>query len=245
MKTENESYRPKDRDLEWSGCYNVRDLGGLPAMPGKRTRRKAFVRSDVLGRLTSEGKRTMIDYGIRTVIDLRFPEEFKRYPAVSFADVSERDLPDYYNIPFGKDDPQFWNDIHTLGDPSRYYGLWIERYRNDVATILRTMLESRPGGIVFHCHSGKDRTGMLAALLLCVAGVSRDNVIEDYIRTNERLKPLYEAKLMNPSSHRATRDRIASMLEYLDTKLGGIRAYLQDAGIDRRELIELERRFVA
>ena len=84
MKTENESYRPKDRDLEWSGCYNVRDLGGLPAMPGKRTRRKAFVRSDVLGRLTSEGKRTMIDYGIRTFDFLKSSSVIRPYRLPTF-----------------------------------------------------------------------------------------------------------------------------------------------------------------
>jgi protein-tyrosine phosphatase len=150
------------RDLDWPDCYNVRDLGGLPTIRGETTRVKKFVRSDVLGRLTSEGKNMVVDYEIRSVIDLRFPEEFDLFRAVSFDNVSVNEIPAYYNIPFGKDDSQFWNKVYELEDPSTYYGIWIETYQKDVATIVRTVLESQPGGVVFHCHSGKDRTGISA-----------------------------------------------------------------------------------
>ena len=62
-------------NLLWDACYNVRDLGGLPTTGGRRTRSHALIRSDILARLASAGKQALIDYGVATVIDLRWPGE--------------------------------------------------------------------------------------------------------------------------------------------------------------------------
>ena len=73
-----------ERHLDWEGCFNVRDLGGLPAADGRRTRPGAIIRADLLGRLTSKGRRQMLAYGVRTIIDLRSPRDLAGAPPVAF-----------------------------------------------------------------------------------------------------------------------------------------------------------------
>ena len=67
--------QPTQRQLAWEACYNARDLGGLPTVDGGYTRWQAVIRTDLLSRLTAQGKRALLDYGVRTIIDLRGPKE--------------------------------------------------------------------------------------------------------------------------------------------------------------------------
>ena len=71
---------PGIRQLEWEGCLNVRDLGGYPAANGRETRWGAVVRSDNLSPLTDAGREALRDHGIRSIIDLRMPEEAEQLP---------------------------------------------------------------------------------------------------------------------------------------------------------------------
>jgi protein-tyrosine phosphatase len=71
-----------NRHLTWQHCYNTRDLGGLPTRDGKETRWQAVIRSDILNRLTDEGLRALLDCGVKTVIDLRSPQEAAKEPSL-------------------------------------------------------------------------------------------------------------------------------------------------------------------
>lgn len=227
-------------DLEWPQCYNTRDLGGLPTVESKTTRYHSFVRSDVLSRLTSEGKKMMVDYGIKTIIDLRFAFELKENPAVAFNDSDGYIPPTYVNIPFGEIRQDGDDRIHWLEN----YGIWIEMFADSVKCIMKGILESAEG-IIFHCHSGKDRTGMLSALLLTLAGVPDDLVVADYARTRIRLKPLYDEGVMKPKGTYVPEEQIWIMLSYINEKRGGIKTYLQDIGLKDAEITELKRRLVS
>ncbi|MCB0032783.1 MAG: tyrosine-protein phosphatase [Anaerolineales bacterium] len=72
--------------LEWEGCYNVRDLGGLPLQAGGVTKSGRIIRADLLGRLTEAGKAAALAYGVRTVMDLRPPDEAAEEPSAVFAE---------------------------------------------------------------------------------------------------------------------------------------------------------------
>ena len=231
-----------NRDLYWPECYNARDLGGLPTLDGKITIRRSLIRSDVLNRLTEEGKQRLIEYGVKTIVDLRYPHEFDSNPAVSFFDNKENHNPEYYNVPLGRDDPEIWETINRFEDPSSYYGFWLDSFPDAVCQIMRIILGSKPGGVVFHCHAGKDRTGMIAALLLGLAGVSRDLIIADYTYTNVRLRPFFETNPMR--GHWATEKRIASMLDYIESYVGGAEEYLEFSGLGKEELTILRNRLV-
>ena len=108
---------------------------------------------------------------------------------------------------------------------------------------MRTFLSVQSGGIVFHCHSGKDRTGIVAALLLSLADVPRQLIIDDYVETDKRLKPLYEAKLMQEGSTHATPDRMESMLDYLESA-GGVVNYLRRTGLSHSEITKITMRLL-
>ena len=86
-------------NLLWGDCYNVRDLGGLPTIDGRRTRSHALIRSDILARLTSTGKQALLDYGISTVIDLRWPDEVAEEPSAFAVGTPQPGEPAYRILP--------------------------------------------------------------------------------------------------------------------------------------------------
>ena len=110
----------KSRHLDWDGCFNARDLGGLPTGDARVTRWGAVVRSDHLDELTPEGWRAVKAYGIRTVVDLRNDDERTawRPPPEGIESV---------HVPFDDiDDAEFWAEWKSgwqFGTPL-YYGAW-------------------------------------------------------------------------------------------------------------------------
>src|SRR6185503_13533866 len=82
-----------DRQLDWDGCFNVRDLGGLPTTDGRVTRRGAVVRSDNVNRLTAVGWSQLQAYGVRTIIDLRDADERGPDAAPRPVDLTTVELP--------------------------------------------------------------------------------------------------------------------------------------------------------
>ncbi len=88
-----------ERRLRWDACWNVRDLGGLPTADGGLTRLGALVRADRLSRLTGAGVRAVVEYGVRTVVDLQFPDETARTPH-PFRDAAQAERGvQYVNVP--------------------------------------------------------------------------------------------------------------------------------------------------
>jgi protein-tyrosine phosphatase len=174
------------RDLDWEGCRNVRDLGGLPAAGGARTRPRALVRADSLERLTARGWAALEAHGVRTVIDLRNDDEVgaddaPRPPAVATI-----------HFPLdGMEDTEFWDVwMHRpeFGTP-HYYGPWLERFPDRARAVLSAIAGAQPGGVAIHCVGGKDRTGLVTMLVLAVAGVPAEDAAGDYALSLERLGP--------------------------------------------------------
>jgi protein-tyrosine phosphatase len=178
------------RDLDWDGCYNVRDLGGIPVAGGRRTRWGAIVRADSLHKLTADGWSGLVDHGVRTVIDLR--NDFERVSDVAARPAEVVTVP----IPLdGMEDREFWDPIVAgpqFGTPIYYRG-HLERMPERSAAVLRAIARARPGGVAFHCVGGRDRTGQITILLLALAGVSPDEIVADYERSDERLVPMWAA----------------------------------------------------
>jgi len=178
------------RDLNWDGCYNVRDLGGIPTVAGGSTRWGAAVRADSLHKLSDEGWAAVMDHGVRTVVDLR--NDFERVADVAKrpAELTTIDLP-----LDGIEDREFWDPIVSgpQFDTPIYYRPHLERMPGRSAAVLRAIARAEPGGVAFHCIGGRDRTGQITVLLLALAGVSTDAIVADYEVSDERLPPLWEA----------------------------------------------------
>ena len=178
------------RDLDWEGCYNVRDLGGIPLAGGRETRWRAAVRADSLHKLTDDGWAALVDHGVRTVIDLRNDYEHVPDIAARPPEVTTVQLP-----LDGIEDREFWDPIVSgpqFGTPIYYRG-HLERMPDRSAAVLRTIARAGPGGVAFHCVGGRDRTGQITILLLALAGASADQIVADYERSDERLAPMWAA----------------------------------------------------
>ena len=169
--------QPRSRDLIWDGCLNVRDLGGLPLAGGGETPYGAIVRSDSVSQLSEAGWRALVDYGIRTVLDLRGDHEREDDPPA--------ELPvEVVHVPFLEASEAEWDEIAeeleranaaTRDDAIAtrdVYLIFLERFRDNVASSLQALADAPAGGVVVHCVGGKDRTGLLVAFLLHLAGVA-------------------------------------------------------------------------
>jgi protein-tyrosine phosphatase len=234
------------RHLTWPQCYNTQDLGGLPTGDGNETRWQAVVRSDTLSRLTAEGRRALLGYGVRTIIDLRSPQEVAREPSVLTG--SDHD-PAYANLPLEKRHPHVSALIERAETRGEVYCILLDHYPDAVAAIMRAIVEAQRGGIVIHCHSGKDRTGIISALLLGLVDVPAEIVASDYAESQVRLLPLYEKRVIEVGDEEsfwlrptATEETMYMMLDHVDTRYGGAEKYLWASGLSSKEMEQLRNR---
>jgi protein-tyrosine phosphatase len=181
---------PAARHLDWEGCFNARDLGGLPAGNGSVTRMGAVVRADCPDGLTAAGWSALCDYGVRTVIDLRNEDE-RGLDRSAWPPGLET-----VRLPLDAlDDSEFWDDwAHgpEFATPL-YYGSHLERFPERSAQVLEAIAQAEPGCVLVHCASGRDRTGQISMLLLALAGVAPDDIAADYALSAERLSWRYES----------------------------------------------------
>jgi len=237
------------RDLTWDGCLNVRDLGGHPTGDGGETRFGSLVRADSVGRLSESGWQALVAYGIRTVIDLRGDHEREDDPP--------GELPvDVRHVPFMEASEAEWEEIAEqlekldelpVADATRdAYLIFLERFKPNVGAAIRTVAEAPEGGVVVHCVGGKDRTGLLTALLLHVAGVPEAEIAADYALSEERLRPRHDAWL-EAAETEAERKRleritqtppqvITGVFDKLERRYGSVDAYLHSAGVGEEDL---------
>ncbi|NMO56116.1 tyrosine-protein phosphatase [Actinoplanes sp. TBRC 11911] len=216
-----------ERHLEWAGCRNVRDLGGLPLTGGGATRWRSVVRADSLDRLTPAGWNSLSAYGVRTVVDLR--EDDERSPDIARpAGITVVHAPVDDNA-----DTAFWyrvTDDDIDGTPL-YYRPFLERKADRCAAAVRAVARAGAGAVVIHCGIGRDRTGLIALLLLALAGVTPAAIIEDYALSGERLRRHFERDDDPVAERLAARGTtIAAALHALLSEVD-VAACLRDAGL--------------
>jgi protein-tyrosine phosphatase len=233
------------RHLDWNGCFNARDLGGLRTAGGHVLRRGAVVRADALDELDAGAWAALRALGIRTVIDLRNDDE-RGSVATPPAGLATLHLP-LDNI----EDRSFWDEWSSgwqFGTPL-YYGPHIARFPERSAGVIAAIARAAPGGVVFHCGIGRDRTGLVAMLLLSVLGVSPEDIAEDHVLSGARLGPLF-AKRGEPDqgpiieaflTGRGTSARqiIVETLASFDRE-----RWMREGGIDETDLEALRRRLL-
>lgn len=238
---------PQQRQLAWDGCGNVRDLGGLPSADGSVTRWSSLIRADFLNKLSDAGRQALLDYGVRTIIDLRAAHEAQADPSVFAAPTAHPSMPAYLNLPIEYYYPHVSALISKAASRADVYCIILDQYPDAVAAIMRAIASAQPGGVVIHCHAGNDRTGIVAALLLRLAGVPADAIAEDYAAS--QLRP---ASRDEPPESAAADDfwcrptvtvaMMHTLLTQLAVRHGGVRAYLAAAGISDAETERLRGR---
>ncbi len=239
----------RQRTLDWEGCHNVRELGDLPTRAGGWTRRGSLIRSDLLGRLSARGKRQLLDYGVRTIVDLRTGEEIAKDPPAVFEPPAR--APRYLPLAAEEFSDEAWALMKQAETRAELYILSLDYGGRSQARILRAIAGADAGPLVFHCHSGKDRTGITAALLLDLAGVRREAIAADYAETQKRLWPSYQQWLAETGKKEASSrwyipitepETMLETLAHLDRQYGGTEAYLRGTGLNSPDLEKLRAR---
>ena len=241
----------RSRDLLWDGLLNVRDLGGHPTEDGDETRYDSIIRADSVRQLSDQGWTALVDYGVKTIIDLRANEELEADPPA--------ELPvEVLHIPFFETHTSEWKEIEAeLESAARaapdvptatreVYLIFLEHFGRNVATAIRAVADAPEGGVVIHCAGGKDRTGLLTALLLHVAGVGIEEIAADYALSEERLRPRHEQWFAEAESdeelermQRMAQTPAASIegvFAELERRHGSVEGYLRDTGLTDAEL---------
>jgi protein-tyrosine phosphatase len=229
------------RELSWDGCVNARDLGGLGQVrPG------AVVRMEQPRRLTGAGWAAVWAYGVRTFVDLRDPDEYEPELAPRPAGITTVRLPlDPVGTPFY----EHWTKIDNLASPLYFPAMLAEHPERLVAAV-RAIANAAPGCVVFHCAAGKDRTGLLALVLLALAGAAPEEIIADYLLSYDRMKQRYDEI--------GVRDQLTAVNELLASRDTTIEAsltstiasltmpdYLLENGLSGTELAALRTRLTA
>ncbi|MEV4350347.1 tyrosine-protein phosphatase [Actinoplanes sp. NPDC049596] len=220
-----------ERHLDWAGCLNVRDLGGLSTREGRVTRRGAVVRADSLDRLTPRGWADLQAYGVRTVVDLRESDE-RSATVARPAGIAVVHVPLDDNA-----DTDFWYrciDDETDGTPL-YYRPFLDRKADRCAQALAAVARAEPGGVVVHCGIGRDRTGLISLLLLTLAGVEPAAIAADYALSGDRLRRHFDRDDPVVERLAARGTTIAEVVHKLLTELD-IEQRLTAAGLTGEEL---------
>ena len=238
---------PRNKNLAWDGLLNARDLGGHPTEDGGETRWGSIVRTGSVRQLSNEGWQAVVDYGVRTVVDLRSEEELAADPPA--------ELPvDAVHVPFFGDRPDVFEEVEqaSVGAANHaeatreVYLIFLEHFRANVAAAIRAVGQAPAGGVVVHCHGGKDRTGLVTAFLLRLAGVPIDEIATDYALSEQRLRTRHEqwfataadeAELARLHRIAATpRSSMVEVLEELERRYGSIEGYLRAGGATDEDL---------
>lgn len=215
------------RILNWEGCNNVRDLGGLRTSNGRLTRPGAIVRSDTPARLTAAGWSALYDHGIRTIITLRthgMTENELDFTS-PYSDIAtvQAAIEDVTDLEFREK----WASSELWCTPL-YYKDALQRWPERHAAVISGIAGAQPGGVLFHCARGVDRTGIISLLVLTLVGVPLDEVIADYELS---LDPGRDELLAR--EHSSVRDTFLNALDGLDIenylRMGGATQYDLDA----------------
>jgi protein-tyrosine phosphatase len=240
------------RLLDWEGGLNARDLGGYATEDGRETRWGAVVRSAALATLTEAGRAALADYGVRAIVDLRLPDELADHPN-PFAEPGDHGIA-YTNVSFIDPAAAPPNAVTTLAED---YLQMLDRYRHGVAEAMAAIARAPDGAVVIHCAAGKDRTGLISALLLGLVDVPAETIAADYAMTAELLRPREQEWLAAyPPEERAEREAMIAryaptaevmlaVLAGLTERYGGVEPYLLEAGVSRADLERLRERMLA
>jgi len=248
----------KLRRLPLEGLYNARELGGFPTADGGVTAYGVFIRSELPRKLTRGDMDYLKSYGVTHSVDLRGDMEVSRLPSM----LRDVDWARYSHVPMftdqaayasqEKDGPQ--NPNKHMRPPATAFIEWgqlyiemIEKFKDWTRRVL-DIAANESGIMLYHCTTGKDRTGMLTALLLSIAGVSQNDIIADYCVSQVYMRPVYlelmelmpplndeNGKPIHPTIdspfNQTAPENMRKLLDHLNSTYGSVINYILSCGV--------------
>jgi protein-tyrosine phosphatase len=174
----------QNRYIPLEGTLYLRELGGYTTSSGRKTRYQRLLCSDNLAELSLASQHQLVEYGVGTVIDLRVGWEIEKYPN----EFATNELVSYHNLPLYNE--QLIAHLNEPASLAHLNHLVLELYQPQLAAIFKAVAHSNPAKVlVIHCSDGKDRTGLVIALLLSLLGVEPEIVGRDYSLSAYYLAP--------------------------------------------------------
>lgn len=224
-----------ERRIVLGKMLNLRDLGGYPTADGRTTRWGVLLRGDNPMGLTDADAQLLLERNITTIIDLRSPAEARQFPdeLTACSDFSCHFIP----MSTGEKLP---NEEELIG---LGYFRTLER-KDTIRSVLETIADA-PGGVLFHCMAGKDRTGCIAALLLTLAGVDRLDILADYQVSQTYIRPVIrwmkKTRAELPAYVGSSKpEYLEDCLDRLEGAYGSVMDYLRAAGLTEDTLNKLK-----
>jgi len=241
-----------DRKIPLEGCFNFRDLGGYPTRDGATVRWRRMFRADGLQSLTDEDVAHLQDQlRLAAVIDLRSTAELTNDGRGRLAETAI----DFHHVPFfdGNPDEARRTPPADMTLAQMYVGM-IERASDPIAQAIRVLADTdSDASAVYHCAAGKDRTGVLSAILLSLLGVEDQLIVADYALSQENMDQVIERldelrgydevwKELPPETLHARPETMSGLLDEMNRRFGGMVGYVETIGIGPDVLARLRER---
>lgn len=234
------------KPLSLDGTYNTRELGGYPAFSGT-TQKHRCLRSDSLHEVTEEDLAFLQSYGVKRIIDLRGEKEVQLQPEEKMWNGEI----EYFHIPIDDKMAAEGYQGKIPDKMSQLYRQILSQSQEKVRRVLELIAEAPEGTVVFHCAVGKDRTGVIAMLLLKICGVEDDIIIDDYKVSGANIVPLAkkqtaflkERGMVVPQYiFESKEEDMRETLLFLEKEYGGIAGYLKALHISGETVWKLIKR---
>ena len=247
-------------DSGLKSVMNFRDAMDLPGNSGSKPKRGLIFRSASVDRISRKDIEQLKSLGIKTIIDLRAPHEYSKRK-VFIPEMNRLSLPlDFEKVTRERLKPLIMKKNQEEAVQKVINELYIEildaakPVLNEIAKIILT---SGKTPLLIHCRAGKDRTGIVCALLQMIAGAGRESIVENFMKSNDYLLPVFRKRLklrkilsfgIFPSKEildaiTLRKENIEQVLERVENHYGGIKGYLSQAGFDLNEYEALRRKF--
>lgn len=228
------------REISLEGAFNARELGGHVTRSGRRVRPRALYRCSALHRMASAA-----DLGVRTVLDLRGPQDVSRDadrlgPVLEHAEVRRLAMPMLPAEFEGQPTSEYLSELHGRHVSTDRYRGYLQVARDNVRGLFDPLGRADAFPVLIHCTAGKDRTGVLVALILDILGVEAEAIVADYARSNDSVETLAQAlgrSLPESMSESymgllgAPAEAMRGLLTWLHAEHGSARGYLSSLGV--------------